>query len=150
MSSLAGSDVAAWARSHEASFEVEPFVEVVKRRRVQVGFTLSLHARLPREEGSRGEKPRAAVAEIREVLREIVNSLAPPPGSRARVEIEAPRAGVVLEPEGRREPEVVLHAHVFHGDEYFAEPTIAEEQKVYGVARQLIEKGFKERHRRLP
>ena len=121
-------------------------MERVKGRQVQVGFTLSLYARLPMGQGA-VEQQRAAAEEIRKHLREIVQSLAPPQESRARVEIDASRAAVVIEPEGGREPEIAVHARVFHRDDYFAETTVAEEKRVHDVTRRLTEMGFKERRR---
>ena len=53
-------------------------------------------------------------------------------------------------PEGQREPEVALDARVFHGDNYFADATAAEEKKVYDATRRLTEMGFQERHQRVP
>jgi hypothetical protein len=147
--SIGDPDLAAWADGHAAGFEVAPLVELVKGRQVQVGFTISLYARLPMDKAPGAERL-AAAAGIRERLREIVQSLVPPEGSRGRVEIEAPRAAVVLEPEGQREPEVALHARVFHGDSYFAETTADEEKRVYDATRQLTEMGLKERRRRIP
>jgi hypothetical protein len=67
-------DVAAWARAHEACFEMAPLVELVKGRKVQVGFTISLYARLPLDKPA-GEERRKDAAKVLEGLREIVESL---------------------------------------------------------------------------
>lgn len=144
-----GSDLTAWAREHAARFEVAPLFEMVKGERVQVGFTVSLYARLPLDKAPGAER-RADAAAIRERLAEVVQSLVPREGSRARVEIDPPRAAVVLEPEGQREPEIALYARVSHSDDYFAETTVAEEKRVYDVARRLTEIGLQERHQRVP
>jgi hypothetical protein len=144
-----GSDVAAWARDHGAGFEVSPLVEIVKGRQVQVGFTIGLFAALPLEKGPGPERATAA-AEIRERLREIVRSLAPPEGSRARLEIDSPRPAVSFAPEGQVQPEIGLDARVFHGDDYFAEATAGEEERLRGVTRRLTEMGLRERRRRAP
>ncbi|MFI5183426.1 MAG: hypothetical protein ACHQNV_03430 [Vicinamibacteria bacterium] len=143
-----GPELAAWVKGHAPSFEVAPLVEFLKGRQVQVGFTLSLYARLPMEKAPREER-RAAAEEIRKHLREIVQALAPPQDSRARVEIEAPRATVVIEPGGGREPEVAVHARVFHRDDYFAETTVAEEKRVHDATRRLTDMGVRERPRRV-
>lgn len=141
-------ELTAWVLAHAASFEVAPLVEVVKGRQLQVGFTVSLYGRLPMDKPPGAER-RAAAAEIRERLVKMIQSLAPTEGSRATLEIQAPRPGVVLEPEGEREPEVAVVARVFHGDDYFAETTVGEEKKVYAGTRRLVEMGLKER-RRIP
>jgi hypothetical protein len=144
-----GPDVAAWARTHEACFELAPLVEMVRGRRVQVGFTVGLYARLPLETGP-GPGRKAAAAEIWEGLREIAQSLAPREGSRARVEVEPQRAAAFFEPEGRMMPEVAFNARVFHGDDYFKEVTVDEEARLHDVTRRLTEMGLKERRRRMP
>jgi hypothetical protein len=143
------SDVAAWARDHGACFEVSPLVEIVKGRQVQVGFTIGLFARLPLEARPGPEREREA-GKIREGLREIVESLAPPEGGRARLEVDASRPAVALAPEGGMEPEVGLHARVFHGDDYFAEATAAEEERLRAAVGRLTQMGLKERRRRTP
>ncbi len=56
--SRVGSDVAAGAEAHGASFETAPLVEMVRGRQVQVGFTISLYARLPVEAGPGPERVR--------------------------------------------------------------------------------------------
>jgi hypothetical protein len=144
-----GSDVAAWAAAHGASFEVAPLVEMVRGRPVQVGFTISLYARLP-VEGGAGRKREAAAAEIWESLREIAQRLAPRVGPRARVDVEAQRPAAFFSPEGQMLPEVAFTARAFHGDDYFAEVTVSEERKLRAVTGQLAEMGLKERFRRTP
>ncbi len=121
-----GSDVAAWARDYGAGFEVSPWWRSSGDARYRVGFTISLFAHLPLEKGP-GPERRTEAAEIREHLREIVQSLAPPEGGRARLEIDGSRPAVSFAPEGGMQPEIGLHARVFHGDDYFAEATAGEE-----------------------
>jgi hypothetical protein len=147
--SSVGSDVAAWAAAHGASFEVAPLVEMVRARPVQVGFTISLYARLPVETGPGPERV-AVAAEIWDALREIAQSLAPRVGPKARVDVEAQRPAAFFSPEGGMLPEVAFTARVFHGDDYFAEVTVSEEQKIRAVTGQLAEMGLKERLRRTP
>jgi hypothetical protein len=144
-----GPDVSAWAKAHAACFEVEPLIELLLGRRVQVGFTISLFARLPMDEQARAERWTRA-AEIRATLRQLLESLAPAEGGRARLEIEPRRAAVTLSPEGEMQPEIAVNGRVFHGDEYFAEVTEGEEKRVYEVTRRLTEMGLTERRRRIP
>ncbi len=143
-----GSDLVEWARAHEACYELGPLVEMVKGRKVQVGFTLGLYARLPTGTGP-GPAREAAAKAIWEKLREIAQSLAPQKGSRARVEVEGLRAAAFFAPEGQMRPEVAFNARVSHGDEYFTEVKTAEEKKLHEVTRRLTEMGLKERRRRL-
>jgi len=137
------SDLAEWARSHEACFEVEPLRELVKGKVVQVGFTLNLYARLTLDEQTRSERWVQA-AEIRAALHQIVESLAAPPESRARVEIQPPRSAVFVPPE-TGQPEVALSAHIVHDLDYFEEATESEEQRLHAVTRRLTQMGLWER-----
>jgi hypothetical protein len=127
---------------------VSPLVEIVKGRQVQVGFTIGLFARLPLEKRP-GPGREAEAAEIRAGLREIVQLLAPPQGGRARLEIDGSRPGVSFAPEGQMQPEIGLDARVFQ-DDYFAEATAAEEDRLRAAIRRLTEMGLKERRRRTP
>ena len=147
--SAPGPDLTAWADAHAACFEVEPLIELLRGRRVHVGFTVSLFARLPMEERARAERLVRA-AEIRGTLRQLLETLAPPEGSRARLEIEPHRSAVFLAPEGEMQPEIAVNGRVFHGDEYFTEVTDGEEERVHEAVRRLTEMGLKERRRRIP
>jgi hypothetical protein len=140
-----GSDVAAWARAHEACFELAPLLEMIKGRKLQVGFTVSLYARLPLDKGPGAER-RADAAKVWERLREIAESLVPKEGSRARVEIEAPRTAAFFRPESQMKPEIALVARVFHGDSYLAEVTPDERDRFAAVAKRLTEMGLKQGH----
>lgn len=146
--SAPASDLGDWARAHGACFEVEPLTELVRGRPVQVGFTVSLYARLPLDAPPQQRWVQAA--EIRARLRELLQSLAPPANSPARLEMEPFRRAAFMTPEGGMEPEIAVCARVFHGADYFAEVTEAEERKVYQGARRLREMGLTERRRRIP
>jgi hypothetical protein len=141
-------EVAEWARAHGGAFEVEPLLEIVRGRRVQVGFTLRLSARLPMEGRSR-EQRWAEAAEIEARLRGMLEAIAPPAGSPARLEIEPHRKAAILAPGADVEPEIEVSARVFHGENYFAEATVAEEKRAYAWARRLAEMGLVERRRPL-
>lgn len=140
-----GSDVAAWARTHQACFEVTPLLELVKGRRLQVGFTINLYALMPLEKPP-GEERLQEAAKVWARLREIVESLVPKEGSRARVEVEAPRTAAFFRPENQLKPELALSARVFHGDEYFAEVTAQEKDRLSTVTKRLTEMGLKQGH----
>lgn len=140
-----GPDVTGWARTNAACFEVAPLHELLEGRKVQVGFTVSLYAGLPLEEGP-GEERQAAMAKIWEGLREVLESFVPKEGSRARVEIEAPRTAAFFRPENEMKPEIALNARVFHGDDYFAEVTADERDKISQVAKRLTDMGLKQGH----
>ena len=137
------SDVAAWAKTHGAGFEVAALIEQVRGRRVQIGFTVRLFARMPMDE--RPQKERWAEAlEIRDRLVQILQSLAPAPGGRGRLEIEPFRSAATLDPARELEPEISVVGRVFHGDDYFAEVKESERTKVYEGVRRLTELGIPE------
>ena len=142
-------DTATWAREHDASFEVEPLTEVLRGDHVQVGFIIRLSARIPMDERPQAERWQDATA-IATRLREILESLTPPPDSAARLEIQPLRTAAFLAPEGGRQPEIAVEGRVFHGRDYFAEVTEGEERKVYTGVRRLAEMGLKERRPRRP
>ena len=120
-------------------------MELVKGRRLHVGFTLNLYARMPLEQGP-GPERRADAAKVWQGLREIADSLAPEPGGRARLEVEAPRTAAFLRPESQMRPEIGLVARVFHGDDYLAEVTPEERDQMGAVGRRLTEMGLKQGH----
>lgn len=140
-----GSDVAGWARAHRACFEVAPLVEVVKERRLQVGFTVALYAQLPLEKGP-GQERRADAAKVWEGLREIVGALAPAEGGRARLEIEPLRTAAFFRPENEMKPEIGLSARIFHGEDYLAEVTPDERDKLSEAMKRLTDMGLKQGH----
>src|SRR5262249_47389129 len=100
--------------------------------------------RLPRGDAPPAERW-AEASEIRERLRQMLQSLAPPAGAGGRLEIEPLRTAAFLAPEGDMHPEVSVSARVFHGEDYFAEVTEGEEKRVYAGGRRLAEMGLKER-----
>jgi hypothetical protein len=113
--------------------------------KIQVGFTVDLYAALPvdKEPGaSRIEESKR----LWERLRTIVESLRPPEGGTARVEIEPLRTAAYLRPENEMEPEIGLRARVFHGDEYFKAPTADERKRMSAVERRLKEMGLRADH----
>lgn len=130
-------DVAAWARAHSAYFEVEPLLEVVRDLRVQVGFTINLYARLPKD-GIPAERWVQA-AQTRAKLRQIFRLLGP----EGTLEIQPPRTAVSLSLVAHV-PEVAVSARVFLGEDHFALMN-GEESRVYAGARRLVEIGLKER-----
>ena len=137
-------DVAAWVRDHGAYFDVGPLVELVRGRQVQVGCTVSLYARVPQDERPRSERW-LDEALIRGKLHAMAQSLAPPPGSRGRLEIQPERtpASFMAADPGRL-PEVAVTARVFHGG---PEAPGGEDKTDQEIARRLLELGVKERPR---
>lgn len=141
-----GSDVPAWARAHQASFEVVPLLESQQGKKIQVGFTVTLYAGLPMDKPP-GKEREAAAAALWQGLREIVGAFAPAKeGTRARLEVDPPRFAAVLRPENELKPEIALLARVFHGDDTFAEVTQEERDKLHEATKRLTEMGLKQGH----
>jgi hypothetical protein len=141
--SASASEIREWALAHEARYEVDPLVEMVRGRRLHVGFTVSVFARFPVGDGP-GEAREAAAAAIRAKLEEVLRSLAPAPGSPGRMEIEPARAAALFSNASDFEPEIAVRGRVYHADDYFAEVTEAERTRVYDGVKHLKAMGFKE------
>jgi hypothetical protein len=140
-----GSDAAAWARAHAACFELTPLEEQVDGRRVQVGYTVMLYASMPLAKGP-GEGRQADTAKVWGGLREVLQSLVPKEGSRARLEIDAPRGAAFFRPENEMRPEIGLSARLFHADDYFSEVTADERDRLSAVTKRLTDLGLKQGH----
>jgi hypothetical protein len=137
-------DWPAWARTHRARFEMEPLVELVEGKQVQVGLTVFLYARMPMGEKDAATR-RAKAAEVQAGLREIVQTLKPAPDSPARMQVQPPRQAAVLSPQGGMEPEISVEARVFHAGDYTAEVTREEKDKLLAAVRHgLAAAGVKE------
>lgn len=118
-------DIAEWARTHQASYEAEPIIEMKDSAKVTVGFTLNLYARLPMDVPP-GEERRKAGAALWERLRAIVDQALEGEGGEAQVEVEPPRTAAVLRPENEMQPEIALRAHIRHKKAF--EPLTADER----------------------
>ena len=139
---------AEWARLHGARFELQPLIEMIKGRPVQVGLTVILYARFPIKE-EEGSRRRTLAGEIQARLREIALTLSPGEGSTARVEVQPPRAAAILSADSAMEPEVSVEARVFHAGDYTKEATRDERDKAASIVRrQLAGAGVMEGRRR--
>ena len=137
-------DVAAWAKEHGANYEVEPLIELVQGKQVQVGFAVNLYARLPIDERPRQERW-LDEALIRGKLHAVLQSLAPPPGGRGRLVIQADRPVAFIAVSAGMVPEISATAHVFHGDDYLVAVTEGEKTKVYDAVKRLSQMGIQAR-----
>jgi hypothetical protein len=107
---------AEWARVHRACFETEALIEMVGGQRSQVGFTLQMFASVPMGVPFGEERQKAGadlLARLRSILDEATAAHSAEGAGDARIEIE-PDRGVVLRPDNKMEPEVVLRARVEH------------------------------------
>jgi hypothetical protein len=133
-------DAVAWAREHGVNYEVEPLIELVEGRQVQVGFAVNLYARLPMDERPKSERW-LDEALIRGRLHGLLQSLAPPPGGRGRLQMQPDRAAAFLNASAGMAPEIMVTAHVFHGDQYFTPVTEGERSNLNEAVRKLSDLG---------
>jgi hypothetical protein len=132
-----------WARLNKAAWEIAPLVEMHKGERMQVGFELSLYARLPPEaQASAAEE--AALEGLWDRLREIAESLLPIAGSGARIEIDPFEAAGRLRPETNFAQEVLLTARLFHASDYFAPVAEADRERMKPLEARLAELGLRQ------
>ncbi len=133
-----------WARKNKAAWEIAPLIEMRKGERVQVGFELSLYARLPPMAGATSEDE-AAVEGLWDRLREIAESLVPLAGQGARIEIDPFEDAGRLRPETNFAPEVLLTARLFHASDYFAPVGEGDRERMKPIEARLAELGLRQR-----
>jgi len=134
-------DIAEWARTHKACFEMTPLTEMRGSERIQVGYNVDLYALLPMDKPA-GEERRAAGAEIWEKLKAVVES-ATKDGGAARFEIEPARVGAIMRQQNDLQPEINLRARVFHADDYFKAVTNEERDRIPAFEKRLTAIGLK-------
>jgi hypothetical protein len=113
---MAENDSVEWARAHRACFETEALIEMVAGQRSQIGFTLQMFASVPMDLPPGDERRQAGaaiLAKLKSLLEQAVAAQAAEGAGDARVEIE-PDRGVVMRPDNKMEPEVVVRARVEH------------------------------------
>jgi hypothetical protein len=113
----------AWARAHKASFEIQPLVERHKGKQVEVGFEVSLFARMDRDVPA--EEARPSNLAIYHKLREMLESLVPADHPVARLDVGPLRTAAKLRSKRDFAPEVELSARVIRRRETF-EPVAAD------------------------
>ena len=133
-----------WAQQLKAAWEVTPLVEMERGRQVQVGFELSLFARVPTDLPP-GSDDETALATLWDRLREIAESLVPLAGPDARIEVDPYEAASRLRPETQFAPEVLLSARLFHGSDLLAPMKPGERERLRPLEDRLHELGLKPR-----
>jgi hypothetical protein len=133
-----------WAQQSKAAWEVTPLVEMERGSQVQVGFELSLFARVPTDvpPGSEGD---AAFEALWDRLRGIAESLVPLAGKHARIEVDPFEAAARLRPETQFAPEILLSARLFHGSDLLAPVKPGERERLRPLEDRLHELGLKPR-----
>ncbi len=133
-----------WARQNKAAWEVAPLVEMHRGERTQVGFELSLYARLPPEVQASGEEE-AAVEALWDRLREIAESLLSIAGDGARIDVDPFEAAGRLRPETNFAPEVLLTARLLHASDYFAPVADVDRERMKPLEARLTALGLRQR-----
>jgi hypothetical protein len=137
-------DCRTWAQRAKAAWEVTPLVEMERGAPVQVGFELSLYARVP-DDLRPGPDREAATERIWDRMREIAESLVPLAGTDARVEVDPFEAADRLRPETQFAPEILLTARLFHGSDLLQPVEPGEREQLKPLEDRLHELGLKPR-----
>lgn len=116
------SETEAWARDHQACFELTPLVEMRGSKRIQVGFNVDLYAHFPVEKHEGEERAHAAL-EIWTRLRTILETAANGASGNARLEIDEMRSAAFMRQENKLQPEVNLRGRTFHAGDYLTPVT---------------------------
>ena len=135
-------DIATWARTHKACFEMSPLTEMRGSERIQVGYNVDFYALLPMDKAP-GEERRDAGAQIWQQLKTILETATRDGSKQARMEIESQRVGAIMRQQNDLQPEINLRARVFHADEYFAAVTPEERDRLPVFEKKLMAIGLK-------
>jgi hypothetical protein len=133
-----------WAQQSKAAWEVTPLIEMERGAQVQVGFELSLYARVP-VDLMEGADRQSANEGIWDRLLEIAESLVPLAGEDARIEVDPFEAASRLRPETQFAPEVLLSARLFHGSDLLAPVKTGDRERLKPLEDRLHELGLKPR-----
>jgi len=133
-----------WAQQSKAAWEVTPLVEMERGSQVQVGFELSLFARVPTDFPPGADRQAAAEA-LWDRMREIAESLVALAGTDARLEVDPYEAAARLRPETQFAPEILLSARLFHGSDLLAPMKPGERERLRPLEDRLHELGLKAR-----
>jgi hypothetical protein len=133
-----------WAQKVKAAWEVTPLIEMERGAQVQVGFELSLYARVPIDLPP-GPDRQASAEETWDRLREIAESLAALAGTDARIEVDPFEAAARLRPETQFAAETLLSARLFHGSDLLAPVRPGDRERLKPLEERLHELGLKPR-----
>jgi hypothetical protein len=133
----------AWAAENRACWETMPLFEREHGQAVQVGFELSLFARIP--DMPDGDERRAAIYALWDRLQELAQSLAPLLGGEGRVEVDAFDAAGRLRPETQFAPEIMVQARLFQSPGSSGPLPAADREWLRPVEHRLVELGLRPR-----
>jgi hypothetical protein len=120
-------------------------MEVSGGEKIQVGFTLTLYATLPRDSPV-GKQRNEDFLRRREELRAFLEETVPVDPSLVRTELEPLRSAAVLRPENELRPELAVTWRIFHADQYLKPVTQEERQRLGQVEKQLSGLGLRQGH----
>jgi hypothetical protein len=133
-----------WAQQNKVAWEVTPLIEMERGAQVQVGFELSLFARVPTSLPP-GEDRQAAVEALWDRMQTIAESLVLLMGADARLEVDPYEAAARLRPETQFAPEILLSARLFHGPDLLAPVRPGDRERLKPLEDRLHELGLKPR-----
>jgi len=132
-----------WAQQVKAAWEVAPLIEMERGAQVQVGFELSLFARVPTDLPPGADRQAAGEA-LWDRMREIAESLVAL-GTDARIEVDPFEAAARLRPEAQFAPEILLSARLFHGSDLLVPVKQGDRERLKPLEDRLHELGLKPR-----
>lgn len=134
----------AWAAQVKAAWELTPLIEMERGQEVQVGFELSLYARVPGDVAADLER-QAVVEGTWDRLREIAESLIPLVGADGRLEVDPFDVAARLRPETDFAPEILLSARLFHGSDLLVPVRPGDRERLRPLEDRLHELGLRSR-----
>ena len=134
-----------WAEENRAAWDLTRLVEMHEGKPVQVGYTLSLYARVPTEIPPSPER-RAAVIATWDRLREIADSLVAHEPEGTDIEVGPYDAEERFRRENGFQPEVTLEARIVREEDYFQPMDSDDRDRLRPVEQRLRDLGLRPGH----
>jgi hypothetical protein len=134
-----------WARENRAAWELSPFVQMHQGQPVQVGYTLTLYARVPTEIPPSRER-REAVLATWDRLRGIADALVAQEPEGTDIEVDAYDAEERFRRENGFRSEVTLYARIVHEKDYFAPVEAGDRERLRPLEERLRALGLRRDH----
>jgi hypothetical protein len=137
--------IRAWAEENRAAWDLVALVEMHEGALVQVGYTLTLYARVPTEIPPSPERREAVIATW-DRLREIADALVTEEPAGTRIEVGPYDAEERFRGENGFRPEVSLEARIVHERDYFAPVDDQARDRLRPMEQRLRELGLRPGH----
>jgi hypothetical protein len=134
-----------WAEENRVAWELSPFVQKRGDELIQVGYTLTLYARVPTEIPPSKER-REAVLATWDRLREVADALVAREPEGTDIEVDAYDAEERFRRENGFRPEVTLYARIVREKDYFEPVKVGDREKLKPIEDRLRELGLKRGH----